>query len=213
MIKIFGFIFALVLVAGAAFLIWRDWRVISPNLEVELPSPSGSSTSSPRVEEPKITWPLPVPNLGRPINIAENLTPEMQKEAREHIAALIIRLKEDPELYGHWIDLGLYRKLIGDFEGTREAWEYASRLQPQEGIPFHNLGDLYVFQLKDFKKAEENYLKAIALQPDQVFFYEKLYEFYRYTLKDITRAREILEKGISQNPKTSERLGWLLENF
>ncbi|MDP3784770.1 MAG: tetratricopeptide repeat protein [bacterium] len=206
-------VFVLVLAAGAAFLIWGDLKVNSPNLEVELPSPSGSSTSSPRVEEPKITWPLPVPNLDRPVKITENLPPETQLDAREAIALIIVRLKENPELSSHWIDLGLYRKLIGDFEGAREAWEYAARLRPKEGLAFHNLGDLYGLHLKNPQKAEENYLKAIALQPDQTFFYEKLYEFYRFTKKDETKAREILEKGIARNPDSSLRLRWLLDNF
>lgn len=213
--KIGVFVLVLILGLGGAFLIWRDWKKNSPLPAVQPSAVSrreATSTASVR-QEPKITWPLPVPDLNRPINITENLSPQMQKEAKEHIAALIIRLKENPQLYSHWIDLGLYRKLIGDFEGTREAWEYAARLQPEEGLPFHNLGDLYNFELKDFSKAEKNYMQAVAADPDQIFFYEKLYEFYRFSKKDEVRARQMLEKGIAQNPAASERLRWLLENF
>lgn len=184
------FILVLALALGVGFYIYRDIR--SP-LE-PLPPP-------------------PTPSLDRPINITANLPDQTKKLAREKIAYLVGELKANPDFFAAWLDLGLYRKLIGDFEGARETWEYAGVIRPLNFISFGNLGGLYAYDLKDPAKSEANFLKALENGPEEVQLYEKLYEVYRFMIKNEDRARAILEKGIAANPQTSGRLQNLLRSF
>ena len=109
--------------------------------------------------------------------------------------------------------LGVYRKIIGDYEGAREVWEYASAIRPQNSVSFNNLGELYAYYLKNNKKAEENYAKAIENDPSAIYIYRNFFDFYRYFAKDTAKARAILEKGIAANPATSSDLKNLLKSL
>ena len=59
----------------------------------------------------------------------------------------------------NWLVLGVYRKMIGDYESAKEVWEYASAIRPQNSVSFNNLGELYAYYLKDNAKAEKIILK------------------------------------------------------
>jgi tetratricopeptide (TPR) repeat protein len=156
---------------------------------------------------------LNLPDLDRPIHITANLPEDAKKIALEKIKDLSDKLKENPDLFNYWLELGVYRKMINDYEGAKEAWEYAGVIRPKNSISFNNLGDLYGYYLKDQKKAEDNFLRAVENGTDKIFIYRNLYEFYRYVLKDNEKSRQILEKGIRLNPDTSQDLQVLLDNF
>lgn len=143
---------------------------------------------------------IPPPDLNRPINITENFTDAQKKDLTQKIIELSSVLKKTPDLFDTWLILGIHRKTIGDYEGAREIWEYATALRPGNYIPFNNLGDLYAFYLKDNKKAEENFNKAIELSPNRIHVYYSFYEFYKYVLKDDAKAKALLQKGIAANP-------------
>lgn len=165
---------------------------------------------------PAVEQPVPLANilqLDRPIEISTSLDEARRKEAVFKIKELTANLKESSDLFSPWIELGLYRKLIGDFEGAVLAWEYAAKIRPQEPLPHHNLGDLFAYDLKDYQKAETHYLKAISLKPPHAIYYQKLYEFYRYLINDTVKARAILEEGISAGPSESQILQELLASF
>ncbi|MEW5907575.1 MAG: hypothetical protein AB1643_00085 [Patescibacteria group bacterium] len=195
--KIILIIIILLLAGGAGYYIYND---LSPTRRV------GES------EEPQQPV-VEIPNLDRPINITVNLTKEAEEIIRKKIEELSSKLKENPNLLDLWLDLGIYRKIIGDYEGAVEAWEYVSVVSPKNSTSFHNLGDLYAFYLKDYQKAEKNFLIAIENNPSQIFSYRSLYELYRYAMKDDEKAKEILKKGIEINPDTSQDLKNLLDRF
>lgn len=157
---------------------------------------------------------IPIPNLNRPINITGNLSEAEKKAVTAKIAEISSALKESPDLFESWLVLGIYRKMIGDYEGAREIWEYAAALRPGDFIPFNNLGDLYAYYLKDTKKAEEYFSKAVELSPNRVHLYQSFYDFYRYVMKDDAKAKAILEKGIAANPgSASQGLQTLLQDY
>jgi len=195
-VKILIGLIILLFAVGVGYYIWHD---LTKNKQPET--------------EQKTEQKMSVPDLNRPINITANLPEDAQKIAREKIEKLTAELKQNSALFENWLVLGVYRKMIGDFEGARECWEYAAFLAPQSSIPFNNLGDLYANYLKDNKKAEENFLIAIKNGPDQIYIYRSFYEFYRYTMKDNAKAKQILEQGISANQTTSQDLKNLLDNF
>ena len=108
--------------------------------------------------------------------------------------------------------MGVYRKIIGDYEDAREVWEYAGAIRPQNSVSFNNLGELYAYYLKDNKKAEENYAKAIENDPSAIYIYRNFFDFYRYVAKDTIKSPTILEKGIAANLATSSDLKSLFQN-
>jgi len=161
----------------------------------------------------KPTVNISLPNLNKEIKITADMNEEAKRIATDKIQDLSSHLKKDNDNLENWLVLGVYRKTIGDYEGAKEVWEYASAIRPQNSISFNNLGELYAYQLKDNVKAEENYKKAIENDPSAIYIYRNFFDFYRYFAKDTAKARAILEQGIAANPSTSSDLKNLLINI
>jgi len=151
--------------------------------------------------------------LDRSINISADLPEDARKIAVENIEKLIVELKQNPNSFDLWLKLAIYRKMLGDYEGAREIWEYTSKMAPNDAISFNNLGDLYAYYLKDSAKAEENFLKALKNGPDQVYVYRNVHDFYLNVMKDKAKAKKILEDGIKANPGASQDLQNLLKSY
>lgn len=110
-------------------------------------------------------------------------------------------LKKDQYSYQDWIYLGLYRQILGDYEGALQVWRYATFLAPSEEVAFLNLANLYATNLKDYAQAESYYQKALEINPADTGIYRNLADMYRYNYKQGTSAAEdILKKGIKSNP-------------
>ena len=161
----------------------------------------------------KPTVNTPIPNLDREIKIVGEMSDDAKRIAVDKIKEISSQLKKDSDNLENWLLLGIYRKMINDYEGAREVWEYAGAIRPQNSISFNNLGELYAYQLKDNVKAEENYKKAIENDPSAIYIYRNFFDFYRYFAKDTAKARAILEQGIAANPSTSSDLKNLLESL
>lgn len=124
----------------------------------------------------------------------ENSAPE---EAKIDISGVeSVEDLESTESLSYWINLGLQKKAQEDYEGARDAWEYASKIRPKNALSFHNLGMLYGYFLEDNAKAEQNFEQAIQNNPQEAFLYIGLFEFYRDVVKDKEKARAVLERGI-----------------
>jgi tetratricopeptide (TPR) repeat protein len=147
---------------------------------------------------------IPIPDLNRPIIFDDNVSEGVRKTTTEKINKLTEELKKDNSFFSNWIELGLYRKSIGDYIGARDIWEFLSVTSPQNSVSFRNLGDLYSYYLVDKQKAEENFLKAIEINPNEIEYYLKTMEFYRDVMKDVVKARQIIEQGINSNPASEE---------
>jgi len=156
---------------------------------------------------------VPLPDLNKEIKITADMNEEAKRIATDKIQDLSSHLKKDNDNLENWLVLGVYRKTIGDYEGAKEVWEYASVIRPQNSISFNNLGELYAYYLKDNAKAEENYKKAIVNDPSAIYIYRNFFDFYRYFAKDTAKARAILEQGIAANPTTSSDLKNLLDSL
>ena len=156
---------------------------------------------------------VPLPDLNKEIKITADMSEDAKRIATTKIQDLSSQLKKDSDNLENWLVLGVYRKMIGDYESAKEVWEYAGAIRPQNSISFNNLGELYAYYLKDNAKAEENYKKAIKNDPSAIYIYRNFFDFYRYFAKDTAKARAILEKGIAANPSTSSDLKNLLETL
>lgn len=153
------------------------------------------------VEETK-GKPEPIPDLNR-VSVSATgaiVPPEAKLAAAEKIKTLQAKLKENPAYVEAWIDLGIYQKMAGDYDGAVISWKYASKLSPTDYVSVGNLGNLYAYFLKDNAQAEIYYKQAISRDPTQSYLYAQLFEVYRDVFKDLDKARAILKQGLSKIP-------------
>lgn len=209
--KNLGIIGLIVLAVAAGVLIYRDTRGSKieitgdtpdalKNLGIEMTG-DGKVEIVP-IEERKLP---PAPALVRSTDFPSTISPEVKKIVLANLEKAITAIKKDPKNIVNWIDLGIQRKTLGDYEGARDAWEYAKAIEPGNLVPWNNLGDLYHFYLKNYAKSEENWKKTIAMKPDYMQGYRGLYELYMYSMKEkIGEIPVMLKKGIEKNPDAND---------
>ena len=124
-------------------------------------------------------------------------------------------VKANPAFFDGWIKLGLLKKTIGDFEGARDAWEYAGIIEPGNSLSFSNLGELYWRYLHEYIKSESNFRISIEHKPDDIQNYVSLAELYHYSYKDkADLADDVLFEGLGKNSGDGtlmRRLAYLYE--
>ena len=210
--KNLGILGLVVLAVLAGILIYRDRR--TSVLDITGTSSDGSKnfgidmTGDGKVQvQPLDNRKLPpAPELIRSVEYGANLPAAAKTILLANLQKTVNALQKDPSNQNNWIDLGLERKSLSDYEGARDAWEYAKALNPNGNIvPWNNLGDLYHFFLKNYPKSEENWKKVIVLQPSYIQAYRGLYELYMYSYKEkASQIPVILKQGIAANPKSTD---------
>lgn len=139
----------------------------------------------------------PAPSLTRAITVPDIFSDEEKKSIREEMQKRIDLLKNNKTNYEVWMELAVYRKLINDYKGAAEIWEYTKELRPFSYVSFHNLGDLYAYFDRDLAKAELNFKKTVELGKDRAELYRAYADFHLTVYKNKARAIEILNQGIS----------------
>lgn len=138
---------------------------------------------------------------GRPINevrfgvgfsAPENVIVQKTKDLND----LKTALEKDPFNINDWIAVGITKKFFNDYEGTKDAWEYATVLYPNDPLAFENLGNLYALYIHDNQKAEYYYKNAIENNPIEPSFYIALSDFYKNFLNDNSKAINIILSGV-----------------
>lgn len=110
-------------------------------------------------------------------------------------------VRENPDFFNGWINIGILKKIIGDYEGARDAWEYASIIRPANAVSFANLGELYWNYLHTYPLAEKNFKIAIKNYPADVNTYISLSNLYFYSYKEKSgSAAGALLDGLAANP-------------
>lgn len=163
------------------------------------PIPEGKAPTMPELYDAKI--------------MMSNLSADVIEKITTGVKESITAIRKNSRDIGAWLNLGIYRKIGGDFTGARDVWTYVTKIIPTNDVAFGNLADLYDHFLKDPILAETNYRTAIKLAPANIGYYQSLADFYRYTLRDDIKARAILRQGISANPQTSANLKYLLDHY
>lgn len=178
-----------------SYFIWQDLNYNGPeklpetaknDLEIRMEKEgisleAGGDTSGLAIEKIE----LKIPDLDRP----GKTSAEIQKISKI--------LKGNYDYPQGWLQLGILRKQIGDYDGAIEAWNFAGVIRPNIATSFLNLADLYAYYLKDRPKAEKSFHEAIKAEPQNGFAYYQTANFYRDMLQDEGGARKILEQGIS----------------
>jgi tetratricopeptide (TPR) repeat protein len=157
--------------------------------------------------------PQPIPSLDRPVTGTlgdQSLSPDVLASVQSDIASVSSHLNTTPGDEQAWIELGLDRKEAFDYEGARQAWEYAAKLDPNDSVPPADLGDLYGFFLNNPTQGVTDYKTAIALNSSLEGYYESLYQLYYYVLHDTADARATLQEGITAKVSGYQNLQSLL---
>ncbi|HEY4514242.1 MAG TPA: tetratricopeptide repeat protein [Candidatus Paceibacterota bacterium] len=165
----------------------------SETVNVDLASSTGTNARN-ISKKPSVERAIP----GNTINLDASYRERIISDLNKTIAAL----KKDESSYQDWIYLGLYWKILGDFEGAKEVWNYATTLAPSEEVAYINLANLYDLSLKNYAQAEIYYKKGLAMNPANTDTYRNLHEMYRYRYKQTTNeAENALKSGIERNPE------------
>lgn len=157
-------------------------------------------------EKMQTSVPKPIPSLSREVIFAIAVDPAVKTTIQTKVTELQKSLLKDPKQFSAWIDMGIYHKVAGDYEGAKIYWDYAGKLAPTDFISFGNLGNMYAYQLKDMAKAEQYYNQAIKNGPTQIYLYFQLAEAFRDVSKDIPKAKAVVERGLVANPGNTELL-------
>ncbi len=202
---IFYLVAIILIIVIATYIFLREREIINPSQEtagatttiniggvtLELP-PGTNATVLPVENKPSV----PAPDTNRPMVFPESFSsPEAKANVTMKIAEERKNIAENPYDYDSWIGLGIYWKMIEDYEGARLAWEYAALIFPENPMAYSNLGFLYGYHIKNQIKAVENFEKALSFAGSQSFYYGQAFEYYRDVLKDKETARVVAEKG------------------
>lgn len=213
--NITSFIAVIVLVVAATFFVSKDKdgsqetdqftiNQISTSTEVKIDSTQNKTN---------VAVTAVAPNLDR-IVIADNIQGPLREQVSTQLKEVSDNLKIKNDSFDNWILLGSFRKIAGDYEGARDAWEYTSIIRPLNQTSFSNLGDLYHYYLKDYPRAEKNLLTSIKNNTENIAGYRDLYNLYTQSYKEkITEAPKILLSGLSKNPNNLDLLVLLAKYY
>ena len=161
-------------------------------------SVSATTSAATTTEE---TVELVIPDFRAPIAFSPEIATDVRVALKKQADTLSARLATDSLNLEWWIQLGVVRKMGGDFKGAETAWKFVAKLAPTNPIAYNNLGDLYMNFTKEYVKAESAYLAAIKNDPTAAAPYQALDTMYTNFYKQNTSAAvDILKKGIAASP-------------
>ena len=208
---------------GAVFY-FLDFNGLENALEVALETPDVTAISTsgedgapelkiqPPAGNADVQGPLP-PYTGEPIRelnaapqVAASVGAVYVEKYQKNLAAIAERLEKDPRNYDEWLGVAYIKKIFSNYTGTRDAWEYAKVVNPDNPIAYFNLGELYGYELKELTKAEENYKTALKLNPYHFDYYIGLANFYEDVFKSPEKAEAILLSALEKIPHSEVNL-------
>lgn len=200
----------IIVVALGAFFFLEKFDLPQLSLEQNHPDSTanreGESLSDGTTTPQTVTVPFPYqgrdPEEVRPnLKEVELMRTEDREKLYQEIRDVGRAVKENPELGQSWLQLGILKKVIGDYEGARDAWEYIALVNPVHHVPSQNLGELYWRYLPDYPKAESKFRSAIRINAVNSSAYLSLSELYRtaYTQKR-DQADDVLLEGLKVMP-------------
>ena len=110
--KIIFIIFVLIVCAGLAFYFYKK---LSPKTQ------KGVKIEPVAITNNKPTVNIPLPNLNKEIKITADMNEDAKRIATAKIQDLSSQLKKDSDNLENWLVLGVYRKMIGDYESAKEV--------------------------------------------------------------------------------------------
>ncbi|GEM_PF-5311950 len=143
-----------------------------------------------------------------PAVVAE-LPEARRQQYRKEFEELLNTIKEHPDSFAAWYNLGSVKSALGDYKGAEAAWLYATAITPNQGRTYMNLGDLYWNKIKDYEKAEWAYITAIGIEGGQLErtrAFRDLATLYRFSLNQHDKSFGVLRLGIEDLDDNGELL-------
>ncbi len=141
----------------------------------------------------------------RPIISVGGVSESSLANAKKKINNAVNMIEANYDYDAPWLELGAYRKLLGDNDGALEAWQFLSKIRPDAFVAYHNIGDLYAFTIRDYEQGEKYLLKSISVGPGNIQGYMALANLY--AIPEFGKQSEtpkVLLKGIANNPEYSD---------
>ena len=149
----------------------------------------------------------PIPSLSRPVTFGNvTLSADQRQLVTSKIIALQAFLSKNPADLPAWIELGIYQKMAGDYNGAVITWKYAAHIAPTDYISVGDLADLYAYYIHDNVQAEIYYNTALSRGPLQSYLYVQFATYYRDVVKDQMKAKVIIDRGLSKLPQDKSLL-------
>lgn len=122
--------------------------------------------------------------------------------------------ENDEHTYIRWINIGILKKRMNDYEGAEEAWQKAISYNPDQALAYGNLADMYLFDLGEYEKAEEYYQKVLSMKTDNYAYYFGLTALYRYNMTEKAYLIEgIMLDAVKKNPGEAENYYMYLSDY
>lgn len=199
--------FSLIAISLLGFYIYKDLFIknigeIKSVLQIATTTPEELEETASKEEGNMVIKKLSnAPSLEGPFFYSPIFTNEAKEIMEQKIQDIIVNLDKNPESFSSWLDLGNKMKMIGDMKNAEKYWLYASELNPQNYVPYNNLGDIYHYNLKDYPRAEEMFLKSKQINPSYTSTYINLHNLYKYSYQQNTnKAEEILLEALTVLP-------------
>ena len=123
-------------------------------------------------------------------------------------------LAKTPDHMGGWMEVGLIRKGLCDYQGAADVWTYVGEIRPENSLSFANLGDLHTHFLVDYPKAEAAYLRAIENEKHDVNYFRNFFELYYYSYTEKKHlAEKVLLDGLNYNPDSHDLMTLLASYY
>lgn len=195
-----------------AYTYWREGKIetgvknqetktqtsVDPDIKVETVGTSTSSDKKPTE---------PPPSLSRAITNSAKVPDASFLQIKVSIESLIQKIVKDPYSFDSWVQLGVARKSLGDYEGAEQAYQYALLIRPDSFIARSNLVDIVDPIYKDYPRAEGLYREMTEVYPSRLDTFRRLYEMYRYRY---TEKKDLADDVLLEGLKRSETNGELL---
>jgi tetratricopeptide (TPR) repeat protein len=221
-----GIIILALLLIGFGYYVYRDkGRVGNPIENTATTTNSNDISTLPAIETtsgsagytieqvPVQNLP-PAPSLSRPIVYPASFTDAQRSILEKNINGNIALIKKNPKDVDAWVSLGNNRKIVTDYVGAIEAWDYASILAPKYVVPVRNTADTYHFYLKNYPKSEIYWKKAIILEPQNPDLYKGLFDLYSLSYKEkASLSEQTLIDGIKKSLQKIDLMVYLAEYY
>ena len=199
--------------AGAAFIFSGSFRrAESPTLEERAGLPplatatpsfdaaQGKPSAPSQVEGPPPYQGAAIHLLNPDENFLKQVPEETYRKSLEELAALAVRLADNPADIDGWMRVAYIKHFYGDEFGTRDVYEYLNLAADNAPIPFYNLALLYGYYLKEPAKAMPKFEAAIKRDPANAEFYAGFADFYRDVMQDPPAAERVLLSALARLP-------------
>lgn len=176
---------------GATTTIGSDIQVISTDGVTITEIPDDSTGAS-----------IPAFDFMKPIAFASSVSAEVRAALSEDLKRAQDALSADDTDFNAWMQLGSDHHLGGDNKEAEAIWLYATELFPNTGVPYDNLGNLYLDYLKDYPKAEQMFKKSLSIDSHNTaacYNLVALYTDYGYKA-NTSAAPDMLDQCLKNNP-------------